>query len=161
MMWEPAVNWLMANDVFPDASSVLDPKGAEPSKKVTVPVGVPPLPDTVDVKMTTALATDGLKLEFRETALLAPILIMMEEEVAPALLRSLAIDCGERVCACTEAGNGKAGAAGSIQRGRSQHDGSVIKTHCAGWSESADQRGQGDRASQCGAGIGNAECYCR
>src|SRR5205807_3291232 len=62
MLCGPAVSAAVANVAWPELS-VPVPSVVVPSLKVTVPVGVPPLPVTVAVNVTGWPAAEGLTLE--------------------------------------------------------------------------------------------------
>ena len=59
-MWVPVLSVEVANVAIPEAFSVPVPNAVPESLKVTLPVGIPPLLDTVAVKVTVAPVLDGL-----------------------------------------------------------------------------------------------------
>jgi len=61
----------VVNTACPDASSVPVPMLVFPSKNVTVPVGTPPAPETVAVKVTACPNADGFADEARVVVLAA------------------------------------------------------------------------------------------
>lgn len=56
----PAFRLLVVNAALPDPSRVAVPRLVVPSRKVTVPLGMPPVEVTVQVKVTRLPKTEGL-----------------------------------------------------------------------------------------------------
>ena len=63
MEWLPTERAAVENVATPEPLRVPVPRVAAPSLKVTVPVGVPPVPVTVAVKLTDCPYTDGFDEE--------------------------------------------------------------------------------------------------
>lgn len=73
MEWLPTTSADVESVALPVASSAPLPMEFAPSKKVTVPVGVPPVPVTEAVNVTICWAVDGLGAELTTVLVGVPI----------------------------------------------------------------------------------------
>lgn len=71
MEWLPTVSPEVVRPACPEPFRATIPKSMLPSKKVTVPVGVPPLPVTVAVKVTACPAKEGFSEEITVVVVVA------------------------------------------------------------------------------------------
>ena len=74
--WEPSVRDEVVNVATP-AESGPWPSGVVPSRKLTVPVGVPTVELTLAVKVTPVCAMDGLVPEDKRTAGVSGSMVMV------------------------------------------------------------------------------------
>ncbi len=85
---------------LPEEFRLALPSLVEPSKKVTAPVGAPPLPLTLAVRVSEPPALDGFAPD-----------VSVVEEVARVTFSESAVPAGERMRAGSKRGNGECGGA--------------------------------------------------